>query len=70
MYKRHSGIIRKCIKLKPVNFVCRKCSCFTSSTKDDEEVALDDNVIRKMAKFSYLGDVLSSGGGVQEAVTA
>ena len=29
-----------------------------------------DDVIEKVTKFSYLKDVLSSGGGVQEAITA
>ena len=50
--------------------MCRKCSVFTESTYADEEVTLDDDVRkRKAAKLSYLGDVLSSGEGVQEADT-
>ena len=55
---------------KALDFVCRKCSSFTSSAEDDGDVTIDGNVMEKMTKFSYLGDVLSCGGGMQEAVTA
>ena len=54
---------------KAVDFVCRKCSGFTGSTYADEEVTLNGDVIEKVAKFLYFVDVLSSGAGVQEAVT-
>ena len=54
---------------KTVNCVCRKYSGFTGNPEDDEDVTLD-NVIKKVTKFSYRGDVLPSGGVVQEAVTA
>ena len=43
---------------------------FIRSTAVDEEVTIDSNVIRKVAKLLYLGYALSSGGGVPEAVTA
>ena len=33
------------------------------------DVAIDDAAMEKVTKFSYLEDVLSFGGGVQEAVT-
>ena len=42
---------------------------FTGSTEVYEKVTLDDDVTQKVAKFSDLGNVLSSG-GVQEVVTA
>ena len=50
--------------------VCRKCSGFTGSAEDEEEIIIDGNVIEKVVKFSYLENVLSSRGGVQEVVTA
>ena len=49
--------------------MCRKCSCLTSNVVADK-VTLDGDVIATVAKFSYLGNVCSSGGGVQEADTA
>jgi len=36
----------------------------------DERVTLDSDDLEVVDKFPYLGDVLSSAGGVQEAVTA
>ena len=45
-----------------VDFVCRKCSGFRGCTYADEEGTLDGDVIEKVAKFSYLLGVLSSGG--------
>ena len=53
-----------------VDFVCRKCSHFTSRTYADGEVTLNGDVIENAAKFSFLRDVLSFVGRVQEAVTA
>ena len=55
---------------KAVDFVCRKCSGSTRNTENDENVTLNGNVIKKYMKFSYLEDLLSSGGGVQEVVPA
>ena len=43
--------------------------CFTDSTEVDKKVTLDSDTIEKLAKFSYLGDVLSFERRVQEAVT-
>ena len=48
----------------------RKCSGFAGRTEVNEEVTIVGDVIKKVAKLSYLRDVLSSGGGMQEAVTA
>ena len=50
-----------------VDFVYKKCSGFTGTNQVVEEVAINGDVLAKMAKFLYLGDVLSSGGGMQEA---
>ena len=40
------------------------------STYADEKVTLHGDATENVAKLLYLGDVLSSGGGVQKAVTA
>ena len=47
-----------------------KCSGFAGSTEGDKKVSLEGDVIKKVAKLSFLGDVLSFGVGVQEAVPA
>ena len=47
----------------------RKCSGFTGGTFAGEEVTLDGDVLELVAKFSYLGDVLSYGREVQKAIT-
>ena len=58
---------QKCLT-KLVDFVHSISSYLTSST-EVEEVTPHCNVEKKLAKFLYLGDVLSSGGEVQEVVT-
>ena len=63
VHRKCSGI-RKCL----TKVVCRKCSNFTDSSKFDEEVTINGNVLERVTKFSHLGNVLSSGEGVQEAV--
>ena len=68
MYKRCSKT-RKCLT-KVVDFVGKKCSGFTGSTDSNEEVITGGDVVKKRQNFYILGDVLSSGGGEQEAVTA
>ena len=50
--------------------MCRKCSGFTCSTYADEEMTLDGDVMEKVAKFLYLGDVHNSGEEVLETVKA
>ena len=55
---------------KAVAFVCRKCFGFNSSAEDNGDMTPDGDVIEKSTKFLYLKNVLSSRGGVQEAVTA
>ena len=49
--------------------MCWKCSGFTSNTEVGVEVTLDGIVIKKVAKFSNLADVLSFG-VVLEDITA
>ena len=50
--------------------MCWKCSDSTGSAVDDIDMALDGDVVENLTKFLNLKDVLSTGGGVQEAVTA
>ena len=47
-----------------------QCSGSTGNAENDANVTLDGDVIEKVKKLSYLGDVLSFDGGVQKAVTA
>ena len=55
---------------KAIDLASKKCPGFTSSTNVDEEMTLDDDVIEKITKFLYFGDVISSKGRVKEAVAA
>ena len=66
---KHCSGMRKCFS-KAVGFACRKCSDSTGNAEDDGDVTLVGDVIEKMTKFLYLGDILSSSGGAPEAVTA
>ena len=66
MQRKCSGI-RKC--RSKVDFESKKCFGFTSNAEDDGDETLYGDVIRKGTKLSYLQYVLSSEGGVQEAVT-
>ena len=43
--------------------------CRNKTVDFDEEVTINEDVLEKLAKFSYLGDVFSSG-EVQKAITA
>ena len=61
--------MQKCLS-KAVDLVCRNCSGVIGDVEDGEDMTLDGDVIKKVTKFSYLGDVRNSEGGVQEAVTA
>ena len=53
-----------------IDVTCRKCSGFTDYTEVDEKVTINVDVIERVAKFLYLGDVVSYGLEVHEAVTA
>ena len=48
----------------------KKCFGCTGRLGVDQEVTLNDDVIEQVAKFLYLGYVLSCGEGVLKAVTA
>ena len=51
-----------------IYFVCRNCFGFTGNwfySKLDGGVTVDGDVMKKMAKFLYLWDLLSSEAGVQ-----
>jgi len=52
-----------------VSFVCKRCLHLVHANRN-ERVTLDGDDLEVVDRFPYLGDVLSSAGGVQEAVTA
>jgi len=52
-----------------VSFVCKRCRHLVHANHD-ERVTPDGDDLEVVDRFSYLGDDLSSVGGVQEAVTA
>ena len=62
MRRRCFGM-QKCLA-KVIYFVCSKCVSFNDSIEVNKEVTLDGDVMEKVAKFSYLWDVLSFGEGV------
>ena len=65
VHRKFPGL-RKFLR-KAVDFVCFKCFGFIANTEDDRDLTLYCDVIVKVTKFLYLGDVLTSE-GVQEAV--
>ena len=70
--KCNSWALKRCSEIRNClikNLTCRKCSGFICSIEVDEKMTLDGDVTEKVAKFSHLGDVLSSGGVVQDDVT-
>jgi len=52
-----------------VSFVCKRCR-YLVHANCDERVTLDGDNLEVVDRFPYHGDILSSAGGVQEAVTA
>jgi len=52
-----------------VSFVCKRCRHLVHANRD-ERVTLDGDDLEVVDRFSCFGDVLSSAGGMQEAVTA
>jgi len=52
-----------------VSFVCKSCRHLVHTNRD-ARVALNGDDLEVVDRFPYLGDVLSSVGGVQEAVMA
>jgi len=52
-----------------VSFVCKRCLHLVHANCD-KRVTLDGDDLEVVGRFPYLGDVLSSVVGVQEAVTA
>ena len=59
----------KCLG-KAVDFVYKKCFSSTGNTENGGYMTLDGDITKKVMKLSCLGDDLSSGEGVQEAVPA
>jgi len=62
-------LVCKTVLKLAVSFVCKRCLHLVHANRD-ERVTLDGNDLEVVDKFPYLGDVLSSAEGVQEAVTA
>ena len=51
------------------NSICKRCRTLIDVNRD-EKVVLEDDAIEVADRFPYLVDVLSSAGGVLDAVTA
>ena len=52
------------------DFTCKKCIPGVLFEDEDKMITLDGDNIEVMDRFSYLGDVSSTEGGVQKAVTS
>ena len=67
VHKKCSGVLGSLLKVQ--HFECRKCLC-TVIENLDKRISLDGDDIEIVDRFPYLGDVVSTEGGVQEAVTS
>jgi len=67
VHKRCSGIKGSIAKAK--NFKCKRCQGFIDNNLE-ERLTMDGDDIEIVDKFPYLGDVLSTEGGVHEAIIA
>ena len=65
VHKKCSGIQGKVTSI--IGFVCRRCLGLVAASME-ENIMLDEDNIDIVDKFAYLGDVLSTEGGAQEAV--
>ena len=52
------------------DFTCKKCIPGVLFEDEDKMITLDGDNIEEVDRFSYLGDVISTEGGAQEAVTS
>ena len=52
------------------DFTCKKCIPGVLFENEDKMITLDRDNIEVLDRFSYLGDVISTEGGAQEAVTS
>ena len=51
-----------------INLTCRKCDGNIGEAVEQEEKLCDD--VKTVSEFTYLGDMVSAGGGCEVAVTA
>ena len=68
VHKRCSGVHESLTREK--DFTCKKCIPGVVFEDEDKMISLDGDNIEVVDKFSYLGDVISTEGGAQEAVTS
>ena len=66
--KRCSGVHGSLTQEK--NFTCKKCIPSVLFEDEDKMICLDGNNTEVVDRFSYLGDVISTEAGAQEAVTS
>ena len=69
VYKRCSGVIKGRMDAV-VDFTCRKCLNPQVVVEEDKVVKLDGNEYEVVDQFSYLGDMLSAGGGAEASTIA
>ena len=68
VHKRCSGVHGSLTREK--DFTCKKCIPGVVFEDEDNMISLDGDNIEVVDRFSYLGDVVSTEGGAQEAVTS
>ena len=68
VHKRCSGVHGSLTQEK--DFTCKKCIPGVLFEDEDKMIILDEDNIEVVVRFSYLGDVISTEGGAQEAVTS
>ena len=68
VHKRCSGVRGSLTRVN--DFSCKKCIPGVVFEDEDKMINLDGDTIEVVDRFSYLGDVLSTEGGAQEAVTS
>ena len=68
LHKRCCGVHGSLTREK--DFTCKKCIPGVVFEDEDKLISLDGDNIEVVDRFSYLGDVISTEGGAQEAVTS
>ena len=68
VHKRCSGVRGSLTRQK--DFTCKKCIPSVLFEDEDKMITLGGDIIEVVDRFSYLGDVISTKGGAQEAATS
>ena len=68
VHKRCSGVYGSLTQEK--DFTCKKCIPGVLFEDEDKMISLDGDNVEVVDRFSYLGDVISTKGGAEEAVTS